>query len=81
MMLREVLPSVRSEVASRSDNRSIPGSQIFWEIISLIRGPLSLVSTIEELPGWENSGSGLEHQDYDRRDQSCSSCGAYPQKL
>jgi hypothetical protein len=30
---------------------------------SLERGPLSLVSTIEELLEWKSSGSGLEIQD------------------
>jgi hypothetical protein len=42
--------------------------QIFWEVVSLERGPLSLVSTIEELLGRKSSGSGLETRDYDRRD-------------
>jgi hypothetical protein len=31
---------------------SIPGYQIFWEVVGLERGPLSLVSTIEELTEW-----------------------------
>jgi hypothetical protein len=34
--------------------------QIFWEIVGLERGSLSLVSTIEELLGRKSSGSGLE---------------------
>jgi hypothetical protein len=33
--------------------------QIFWEVVGLERGPLILVSTIEELLGRKNSGSGL----------------------
>jgi hypothetical protein len=33
--------------------------QIFWEVVGLERGPLSLVNTIEELFGWNSSGSGL----------------------
>jgi hypothetical protein len=33
--------------------------QIFWEVVSLERGPLSLVSTIEELLGRKSNGSGL----------------------
>jgi hypothetical protein len=42
-----------------------PGSiprhyQIFWEIVGLERGPLSLMSTIEELLGRKNSCSHLE---------------------
>jgi hypothetical protein len=32
--------------------------QIFWEVVGLERGPLSLVSTIEELLEWKSSGSG-----------------------
>jgi hypothetical protein len=32
------------------------------------RGPLSLVSTIEELLGRNNSGSGLENREYGRGD-------------
>jgi hypothetical protein len=35
------------------------------------RGPLSLVSTIEELLGRKGSGSGLENREYGRRDPSC----------
>jgi hypothetical protein len=34
--------------------------QIFWEVVGLERGPLSLVSTIEELLESKTSGSGLE---------------------
>jgi hypothetical protein len=34
--------------------------QIFWEVVGLERGPLSLVSTIEELLERKSSGSGLE---------------------
>jgi hypothetical protein len=52
-----------------------PGSisrryQIFWEVVGLERGPLSLVSKIEELLGWNSSGSGLESREYGRRDPS-----------
>jgi hypothetical protein len=56
--------------------------QIFWEVVGLERGLLSLVSTTEELLGWKRSGSGLESREYD--------CGdllrlprdtLYPQKL
>jgi hypothetical protein len=39
---------------------------IFWEILSLERGPLSLVSTIEDLLEINNSGSGVENQEYGR---------------
>jgi hypothetical protein len=41
--------------------------QIFWEVMGLERGPLSLVSTIEELLERKSSGSGLENRNYDRR--------------
>jgi hypothetical protein len=34
------------------------------------RGPLSLVSTIEELLERKSSGSGLENREYGRRDPS-----------
>jgi hypothetical protein len=44
--------------------------QIFWEVVGLERGPLSLVSTIEELHGRNDSGSCLENREYARRDQS-----------
>jgi hypothetical protein len=52
-----------------------PGSdsrryQIFWEVVGLERGPLSLVSTTEELLERKSSGSGLESQEYGRRDPS-----------
>jgi hypothetical protein len=36
--------------------------QIFWEVVGLERGPLSLVRIIEELLEWKNSGSGLENR-------------------
>jgi hypothetical protein len=32
--------------------------QIFWEVVGLERGPLSLVRIIEELLDWKSSGSG-----------------------
>jgi hypothetical protein len=41
---------------------------IFWEVVCLERGPLSLVSTTEELRGMKSSGSGLESQEYGCRD-------------
>jgi hypothetical protein len=50
--------------------------------VSLERGPLSLVSTTEELLGRKSSGSGLESPEYGRRDPSRWPCGTfYPQKL
>jgi hypothetical protein len=36
--------------------------------VGLERGPLSLVSTTEELPGRNSSGSGLENGEYGHGD-------------
>jgi hypothetical protein len=44
--------------------------QISWELVGLERGPLGLMSTIEELLGQNSSGSGLEIREYGRRDPS-----------
>jgi hypothetical protein len=44
--------------------------QIFGEIVGLERGPLSLVSTTEELLERKRSGSGIEIREYGRRDPS-----------
>jgi hypothetical protein len=41
--------------------------QIFSEVVCLERGPLSLVSTIEELLRRKNSDSDLENRIYERR--------------
>jgi hypothetical protein len=41
---------------------------IFWEVVGLARGPLSLVSKIEELLRRESSCAGLEKREYGRRD-------------
>jgi hypothetical protein len=50
--------------------------------VGLERGPLSLVSTTEELLETESSGSGLEIREYCRRDPSCWPRGTlYLQKL
>jgi hypothetical protein len=49
--------------------------QIFWEVVGLERGPLSLVSTIEELLESKSSGSDLEIREYGRRDPSRRPCG------
>jgi hypothetical protein len=38
--------------------------------MGLEQGPLSLVSTAEELLGRKNSGSGLENREYGHRDPS-----------
>jgi hypothetical protein len=42
--------------------------QIFWEIVGLERGPLSLVMIIEELLEWKIIGSGQENRINDRGD-------------
>jgi hypothetical protein len=56
--------------------------QIFWEVVGLKRGPLSLVGTIEELLGRKSSGSGLENREYGSRDPSRWPRGTlYPQSL
>jgi hypothetical protein len=47
------------------DSRSY---QIFCDLVGLEGGPLSLVSTIEELLGRNSSGSGLEIWYYGRED-------------
>jgi hypothetical protein len=44
--------------------------QIFWEVVGLKRGPLSLVSTTEELLESESNGSGLERLEHSRKDPS-----------
>jgi hypothetical protein len=56
--------------------------QIFWEVVGLEWGPLSLVSTTAELLGRKSSGSGLENRDYGRMDLSrWPRSTLYPQKL
>jgi hypothetical protein len=58
-----------------------PGS-IPWEIVDLERGPLCLVTTIEEILERNSSGSGLENRYYGRKDPSrCPRDTLYPQKL
>jgi hypothetical protein len=43
--------------------------QIFWEVVGLERGPLSLVRITEELLEWKSSGSGSrKNRDYGRGD-------------
>jgi hypothetical protein len=42
--------------------------QIFWEVVDLERGPLSLVSTIEEQLERISSGSNQESREYGQRD-------------
>jgi hypothetical protein len=64
---------------SGSDSRRY---QFFWEVVRLERGPLSPLSTTEELHGRKSSGSGLESQEYDIRDPPRWPRGTiYPQNL
>jgi hypothetical protein len=56
--------------------------QILWEVVGLERGPLSLVSTIEELLGRKSSCFCLENREYACLDPLCWPRGTlYPQKL
>jgi hypothetical protein len=56
--------------------------QIIQEVVGLERGPLSLVSTAEELLERKSSGCGLENREYGRRDPSrCPHGTPYPQTL
>jgi hypothetical protein len=57
--------------------------QIFWEVVGLERGPLSLVSTIEELlERKKNSSSGLESRECGHGDPlHWPRRTIYPQKL
>jgi hypothetical protein len=72
------VPGYRSRVSGFDPRRY----QIFWEVVGLERGPLSLVSTIEELLGRNNSASGLENREYGRGDPSRWPRNTlYPQKL
>jgi hypothetical protein len=52
------------------------------KVVGQKRGPLSLVSTAEELLGINRSCSGLESREYGRRDSSRLPCGTlYPQNV
>jgi hypothetical protein len=52
------------------------------KVVGLEQGPLSLVSTTEELLGRKSNDSGLEIREYGRRDSSCWPRGTlYPQKV
>jgi hypothetical protein len=56
--------------------------QIFWEMVGLEQGPLSLVRIIEEQLEWKSSGSSLENRINGRRDPLRWLCDTlYPQKL
>jgi hypothetical protein len=82
--IEESKPSLWSSVRVLQIQRSGFDSrryQIFWEVVSLERGPLSLVSTIEELLGRESSGFGLEIREYGRSPSRWPRSSPYPQKL
>jgi hypothetical protein len=50
---------------------SIPGAtKIFWEVVGLERGPLSLLSTIDELLARKSNGCSLQSREYGHRDPS-----------
>jgi hypothetical protein len=56
--------------------------QVFWEVVLLERGPLSLLSTVEEVLGRKSSGSCPENREYSRRDPlRWPRNTLYPQKL
>jgi hypothetical protein len=58
---------------------ALPGKK---KVVGLERGPLSLVSTTEELLDRKSSGSCLENRDYFRRDPSrWPRDTLYPQKV
>jgi hypothetical protein len=59
------VPGYRSG-GSGFDSRALQGKKV----VGLERGPLSPVSTTEELLGRNSSDSGLESQEYGRRDSS-----------
>jgi hypothetical protein len=46
---------------------------IIWEVVGFERGPLSLVSTTEELLERNSSGFGLENRDYGRMNPHATS--------
>jgi hypothetical protein len=57
--------------------------QIFWEVVGLERGPLSLVSTIQELLERKSIGSCLENLNYGSKGPAALTTRHlfYPQKL
>jgi hypothetical protein len=70
---------VDNDQRSRFDSRRY---HIFWKVVVLEWGPLSFVSTTEELLGKKSSGSGEENQDYSYRNPPHWPCDTlYPQKL
>jgi hypothetical protein len=67
---------------SNSKNISIRRYQTFWEVVGLEGGPLSLVSTTEELLGRNSGSSDLENREYSHVDPlRWPRDTLYPQKL
>jgi hypothetical protein len=54
---------------------------VFCEVVGLDRGPLSLMSTIEELLGRKSSSSSLEIWKYGRRDVTLTTWHALSAKV
>jgi hypothetical protein len=61
--IRDRLCGLVSGYRSRGPGFDSRSFQIFWEAACLLRGPLSLVRTTEELLGRKSSSSGQENQD------------------
>jgi hypothetical protein len=56
--------------------------KIFWEVVGMERGPLSFLSTIEELLERKSSGSDLGNRDYGHRGSAADyAIPLYPRKL
>jgi hypothetical protein len=67
---------------SRGPGSISSAAKFFWEVMGLERGPLSLVSTTEELLGRNSTGSCLETLEYGRVDPlRWPRDTLYPQKL
>jgi hypothetical protein len=67
---------------SRGPGFDSQGYQIFWEVVGLEQGPLSLVRIIEKLLEWKNRGSGQENRFNDWGDPlRWPRDTLYPQKL
>jgi hypothetical protein len=80
-LIHLILPAARGP-GLYSAGFDIRRYQIFWESVGLEMGPLSLVSTIEELLGRKRSGFGLEGRKYGLTDPSRWPRGTlYPHKL
>jgi hypothetical protein len=59
-----------SEFLARDPEARVRFPALPKKIVGLERGPLSLVSTTEELLGRKSNGSCLENREYGRRDPS-----------